>query len=185
MTESGTTLAQLLDVKAADMKAALDHYVMENAVHSALPATVLGFVAEEAAKAASGVLKIEVFELVFKAWAAVRELHEYADPVKHPPSERAVVRWGKCSLKAPQAVDVKLGASGAALPVLRLTIDLSAEFNSLALTIQGGAIRKITPGSAQASVGLKFRDTTLIKPRKTPELTFERGIEFEDGLLIE
>jgi hypothetical protein len=106
------------------------------------------------------------------------------EPAKHPPTERAVVRGGKCSLKAPQEVGVRLGVSGMALPVLWLTLDLAAEFDSLALTIQGGAIRTITPGTAQASVALKYRSTTLIKPRKTPELTFEHGIEFEHGLPI-
>jgi ribosome-binding factor A len=69
--------------------------------------------------------------------------------------------------------------------VLQLTIDLAAEFASLALTIQGGAIRKITPGAARASAGLKYRKTTLIKPRKTPELTFEHGLEFDEGLQID
>ena len=184
MGESGTTFAQLLDIQAAEMRSALDEYVRDNSAQSALPAAVLGFAAEEMAMAADGVLKRDVFDVVFEAWAAIRDLHDYTDPVKHPPAERTVVKWGKCSLKAPQEVSVKLGANGVSLPVLRLTIDLAAEFSSLALTIQGGAIRKITPGTAQASVALKYRNTTLITPRKTPELTFERGIEFEKGLAI-
>lgn len=185
MNDTGLTLAQLLAVEKSAMQTALDQYVEESAAHTSLPGTVLGFVAEEAAAAVDKALDRDIFELVFKAWAAVRELHEYADPVKHPPGERAVVRWGKCSLQAPQNVDIKLGAAGVRLPVLQLTIDLAAEFDSLALTIQDGAIRKITPGAARASVALKYRKTTLIKPRKTPELTFEHGIEFEEGLRIE
>ena len=185
MNDTGLTLSQLLAVEKGALQTALDRYVEENDAHASLPGTVLGFVAEEAAAAVDKVLDRDVFELVFKAWAAVRELHEYADPSKHPPGERAVVRWGKCSLQAPQNVDIKLGAAGVRLPVLRLTIDLAAEFDSLALTIQGGAIRKITPGAARASVGLKYLKTTLIKPRKTPELTFEHGVEFAAGLPIE
>jgi hypothetical protein len=185
MNDTGLTLAQLLAVEKNAMQMALDQYVEDSAAHASLPGTVLGFVAEEAAAAVDKVLDRDIFELVFKAWAAVRELHEYADPSKHPPGEHAVVRWGKCSLQAPQTVDIKLGAAGVRLPVLRLTIDLAAEFDSLALTIQAGAIRKITPGAARASVGLKYLKTTLIKPRKTPELTFEHGVEFAEGLPIE
>jgi len=184
MNDTGLTLSQLLAVEKGALKTALDQYVEDNDAHASLPGTVLGFVAEEAAAAVDKVLDRDIFELVFKAWAAVRELHEYTDPAKHPPAERAVVRWGKCSLQAPQNVDIRLSAAAIRLPVLQLTIDLAAEFDSLALTIQGGAIRKITPGAARASVGLKYRKTTLIKPRKTPELTFEHGIEFDEGLPI-
>jgi hypothetical protein len=184
MSESSVSVSQLLDVKAKDVKDTLAGHIKEHAAQAGLPATALGFVAEEAAQAVANQLRLDVFELVFKAWAAVEELREYADPAKHPPSETSVVRWGKCNIKAPQAVDVKLSVAGITLPVLRLTIDLAAEFHSLALTIQGGAIRKLTPGPASASAALKYRSVMLIPTRKTPELKFDRGIEFAKGLRI-
>lgn len=184
MSESGVTIGQLLAVEADDIRNTLAEHVREHAAEAGLPSGMLGFLAEETAHAVAERLQLDVFELLFKAWAAVDELREYADPAKHPPGESAVVRWGKCSIKAPQAIDVSLSVAGIALPVLRLTIDLAAEFHSLALTIRDGAIRKLAPGPASASVALKYRDTTLIEPCKTPELSFERGIEFRAGLRI-
>lgn len=184
MTDTGITISQLLNVAADDLRDTLRDHVREHAARTNFPATLLGFVAEEAADAVAGQLRIDVFELVFKAWAAVEELREYADPARHPPGESAVVQWGKCRIRAPQAVDIRLGLAGISLPVLRLTIELDAEFHSLALTIRDGAIRKLSPGTASASVALKYRDATLIKPCRTPEIAFRHGIEFEEGLRI-
>ena len=184
MAEPRYSICDLLDVQADHLKETLAEHIQENAAQAGLPEAALGFVADAAAQAVAKRLQLDVFELVFKAWAAVRELQDYADPVKHPPSETAVVRWGKCSIQAPQALDLSFNVAGIALPVLRLTIDLSAEFHSLALTIQGGAIRKLAPGPGSASVGLKYRSVALMKPRKTPELSFDHGIEFTDGLRI-
>lgn len=184
MSDSGTTLAQLLHVDAQALRPAVARYAETHALGGTLSEAVLALVAEDVAAAAGEVLKLDIFELVLKAWAAVHELEAYADPVKHPPGERAVVRWGACTLKAPQVIDVKLGVGAVELPVLRLTIDLAAEFTSLALTIEGGAILKIAPGTARASAGLRYGETELIAPRKTPELQAERGIEFSPGLRI-
>ena len=184
MSDTGITLGEVLGVKGDDVRATLHEHIQESTATSALPAVALGMLADETAQVVSEKLKLDLYDLIFKAWAAVEELREYADPVKHPPGERALLRWGKCTIKAPQAVDVKLSVAGFSLPVLRLTIDLAAEFNSLALTIQGGAVRKLTPGPAKASVALKYRSNTLIQPRSTPELTFEHGIEFPEGLRI-
>lgn len=184
MSETGITISQLLDVAADDLKDTLQEHVRAHAAHADFPATLLGFVAEEAAEAVAAQLRLDVFELVFKAWAAVDELREYADPAKHPPGESAVVHWGKCRIRAPQAIDIRLGFAGISLPVLRLTLALEAEFHSLALTIRDGAIRKLSPGTASASVALKYGDATLIQPCRTPEIAFRHGIEFEEGLRI-
>lgn len=184
MTDTGITISQLLNVAADDLRDTLRDHVREHAARANFPATLLGFVAEEAAEAVAGQLRVDVFELVFKAWAAVEELREYADPAKHPPGESAVVQWGKCRIRAPQAIDIRLGLAGISLPVLRLTIALEAEFHSLALTIRDGAIRRLSPGTASASVALKYRDAILIKPCRTPEIAFRHGIEFAEGLRI-
>lgn len=184
MAETRFTVCDLLDVQAGDLEDTLAGHIREHASQAGLPPAALGLLADAAAQAVTKRLQLDVFELVFKAWAAVRELHDYADPAKHPPSETAIVRWGKCSIRAPQALDLTFSLAGIALPVLRLTLDLSAEFHSLALTIQGGAIRKLAPGPGSASVGLKYRSVALVKPRKTPELAFDHGIEFPDGLPI-
>lgn len=180
----GLPLGQILNVTGQDIRAALDEHVGAHMVGGQVHKEALGLLAEEAATEVCESLRVDAFELAFRAWAAVRELQAYADPAKHPPGEVNVVRWGKCSIKAPQAVDVKLTVLGAELPVLRLDVDLRADFESLELTICDAAIRKVTPGSAKASVSLKCGDATVVSERSTPELLFPQGVTFDPALPI-
>src|SRR5262245_11271903 len=131
MSESGVTLGELLNVNGDAVRTAIDEHLKANPGQRSLPAAVLALVAADGAKALAEQLDVEIFDVIFKACAAVGELREYADTVKHPPAERAIVGWGKCSIDAPQAVDVTLSLAGVALPVLRLTVDLAAEFHNL------------------------------------------------------
>lgn len=180
----GLPLGQILNITGRDIRAALDRHVDAHLVGGQVHKEALGTLAEEAADEVSESLRVDAFELAFRAWAAVRELQAYADPAKHPPGEVNVVRWGKCSIQAPQAVDVKLSVLGAELPVLRLTVDLRADFESLEFTICDAAIRKVTPGAARASVSLKVGDTTVVPERSTPELLFPHGVSFDPALPI-
>ena len=41
-----------------------------------------------------------------------------------------------------------------------------------------------SPGPGRASAGLTYRSVVLIAPHSTPELVFEHGIAFADGLPI-
>lgn len=180
----GVPLGKLLDIKGEDLQAALEQHVQEHIAQGQVHAATLGVLADEAAQEVLKKMRVDAFSLAFEAWAAVRELEEYADPAKHPAGEVNVVRWGKCSVKAPQAVDLRLTVLGIELPVLRLCVDLRADFHSLALTIRDGAIRKVAPGPAQVSASLKCGDTTLVRERSTPELNFPQGVSFDPGLPI-
>lgn len=180
----GITVAELLDVSADALEATLADHIQEHAAEAGLAPGVIRFLAEEAAQCVCSQLRLDVFGLLFKAWAAIRELRDYADPAKHPPAETAILRWGKCSIKAPQGLDLKLKVAGVSVPLLRLTIDLKADFHSLALTIRDGAIHKVTPGPACASAALNYGKVPLVKECKTPELKFEQGIAFEPPLAI-
>lgn len=181
---SGLTLGQILAVSADDLEATLADHIREHAQEVGLAPGVIRFLAEEAASSVCKQLDIDVFALLFKAWAAIRELRDYADPAKHPPGETSLLRWGKCSIKAPQGIDLKLQVAGVGVPLLRLTIDLKAEFHSLALTIRDGAIQKAVPGPACASAALNYGKTPIVKECKTPELKFEHGLAFDPPLPI-
>ena len=184
MNPVGLTLAELLHVSAADIGTTLADHINQQSAQGAMSSSIAQVLAEEAAALISSKLGMDVFELTFKAWAAVRELRDYADPVKHPPGETAVLRWGKCSISAPQGIDVKLKVAGLDIVALRLTVELEAEFHSLALVVRDGAIQKVSPGPASASAALSYGKVPLISKCKTPELTFDRGIEFHPGLKI-
>lgn len=182
--QAGITLADLLQVSPDALARTLAGHVRQGQAEAGASSEVLRWLADEAAASVCGQLRVDVFALVFRAWAAIRELRDYADPRKHPPGETAILRWGRCSIKAPQGIDLNVKVAGLALPVLRLTVDLEAEFHSLALTLRDGAVRKATPGPAQASVALNYGKVPLVGKCKTPELSFEQGIVFEPGLPI-
>jgi hypothetical protein len=175
-------LDKLLDITAESVHAALDHHVHEHIARGQVNAAALGMLADDAVQEICKSLRVDAFSLIFRAWAAVRELQEYADAAKHPAGEVNVVRWGKCTVNAPQEVDVRLSVLGVELPVLRLRLDLRADFDSLALTIRDGAIRKATPGPAKATVTLKCGDVRVAPERSTPELQFPHGVSFDPGL---
>lgn len=182
----GVSLGQLLDIQDKHIRESLQKHLQgnvdEHVAQDQLHAATLDVLAQEAAEAVCEKLRLDVFSLAFQAWAAVRELEEYADAAKHPAGEVNVVRWGKCSIKAPQEVDVKLTVAGVQLTALRLRVDLRADFHSLALTIRDGTIRKVTPGPAKVSAGLSCGNAIVVPERSTPELSFPVGVSFDPGL---
>ena len=76
MAEPRYSICDLLDVQADHLKETLAEHIQENAAQAGLPEAALGFVADAAAQAVAKRLQLDVFELVFKAWAAVRELQD-------------------------------------------------------------------------------------------------------------
>lgn len=184
MNESGITIAKLLELKPEHVRSTLTNLTDGEGRHAADPSSLNAFLTDQAAEAVNAALDRDVFELIFNAISGLRELHEYVDSAKHPPSERAIVEWGKCSLNAPQVIELKLGEIGLPISPFRFTLNLSAEFKSLTLTIQAGAIHKIAPGPAKASVGLKYGEATVIPTKSTPEIRFEQALEFTGGLPI-
>lgn len=180
----GLPLANLLDITPQSVHDALDRHVHDHIARGQVNAAALGLLADDAVQEICKSLRVDAFGLAFQAWAAVRELQEYADPAKHPAGETFIVHWGKCSVKAPQAVDIRLTVLGVELPVLRLRVELRADFESLTLTIRDGAIRRATPGPAKATAALKCGDATVVPERSTPELHFPQGVSFDPGLAI-
>lgn len=180
----GVPLGTLLNLTARDIHDALKQHVEDHAARGQVQAAAFDLLAEDAAREVCEKLRVDAFALALQAWAAVRELQDYADPAKHPAGEVNVVQWGRCSIDAPQAVDVRLAVLGIELPVLRLRIDLRADFQSLALTIRDGALRKVTPGPAKVSAGVRCGEATLVRERSTPELSFPFGVDFEPGVPI-
>ena len=180
----GVALADLLDVDAQRLQDVLAAHIGRHAGAQALPAAVLGLLAEDAAQVLCKELRVDPLGLALRAWAAIRELQDYADPRKHPPGETAILRWGRCSIQAPQAIGLALEVLGVKLPVLRFTIALEAQFHSLALTIRDGAVLKASPGPAKVSASLKCGDTTIVDECSTPELSLPAAITFEPALPI-
>jgi hypothetical protein len=181
MNESGITVAGLLELNPERLRLSVTNLAEHGSKDASTSASLPGFLMEQGADAVVKALDQDVFGLLFGALSALRELHEYTDVKKHP---RGLVKWGKCSLKAPQAIELKLGEIGLPGRLLRFTLELTAEFQSLTLGIEDGAIRTITPGAAKASVGLKYGDKEVFPAKSTPEISFGKEFPYPGGLPI-
>jgi hypothetical protein len=128
------------------------------------PASLKGFVAEEAAKELNSVLDLDVFELLAGGLVKLAEVRECADPAKHPPGERIVKSMGETSVVAPVHATLQVRVDGVqVVPELKFTVELEAKFEGMRLVIKGGRVRAVQPGAAWAVVALKLGETTLRK----------------------
>lgn len=181
MNESGVTIAELLKLNPEQLRTSVNNLAEHASKDASVSASLPGFLTEQGADAVVEALDQDIFGLIFGALGALRELHQYTDVEKHP---RGTVKLGKCSMKAPQAIELKLGEIGLPGHLLRFTLELTAEFQSLILRIQDGAIRAITPGAAKASVALKYGDKEVVPAKSTPEIPFGKEFKPPGGLPI-
>ncbi|MEO6925864.1 MAG: hypothetical protein ABI129_04275, partial [Rhodanobacter sp.] len=129
-----------------------------------------GFIGSESTQAVQSVLGYDVFELVAHGWCVAEELHEYTDPVRHPPGERSIVHLGKHKFVKVlyPVLDITIGPIKCAS--LRFTLELAANFRAVALSISDGHITGAGAGDGYVSAQLKYAEVTLHnqESRKVP-----------------
>ena len=118
-------------------------------------------VESQATDAIASALDCDPFEVLARGWAVARNLHEYADASKHPRRERSVVHLGKHPMTVTMHPVLKYRIGPVASPPLRFTLELTAEFESVALSIKDGHITGIGSGECYVSAQLKYRDVKL------------------------
>ena len=143
-----------------------------------------GFIGSEATDAVRSVLDCDVFELLAQGWCSARELHEYSDPARHPPGERSIVYLAKHSFVQTVHPVLDVTVDSIPCPPLRFTLELAANFRSVALSITGGRITGAGAGDVDVGARLKYGDVTLFD-KETRKLPFPARIDFKaPGLLI-
>jgi hypothetical protein len=124
------------------------------------------------------ILDGDVFELLGKAWAAAKELADYADPAKHPPGVRELLKFGDHDFEKELSpiVDVAIGEC----PVCRLkfTLTLTGSFSGLYLGIRDGHIVDGRTGKAWASAQLSYAGVPLHKEKETDKFKLPGSFKF-------
>jgi hypothetical protein len=124
------------------------------------------------------VLDGDVFELLGKSWAAAKELADYADPAKHPPGVRELLKFGDHDFKKVlhPTVDVTIGEC----PVCRLkfTLTLTGSFSGLYLGIRDGHVVDGRSGKAWASAQLSYAGVPLHKKKGTEKFKLPGSFKF-------
>jgi len=143
------------------------------------------FVGSEATDAVRNVLDCDVFEIVARGWCVARELHEYTDSHKHPHDEKSVVHLGehKFATNVHPVLNISVGAIHC--PPLRFTLELAANFRSVALSICNGRITGVGAGDGYVSAQLKYGDVKLHKNKESKKVPLPVEYKFRDpGLSI-
>jgi hypothetical protein len=175
------SIGRLLSIDGKDVEQALDEHLREAAPKQSFAAQALRLASGEIAGQLQQVLDFDVFELLAQGWVKLRELRSYAEPGKLAPGATAVVNIGNHEITHAESPVVDLEVAGAQLSVLKLTVELTVQFKSVALSIRDAAIRSVAPGECLARVRLKYKRQTL-KEESTPKLKLPGRIDLGDGI---
>lgn len=135
-----------------------------------------GFIGSEATNALKTVLNIDVFDVIGRCWCVAKELHEYADPSKHPAGEISIVNLGQHTFTKDlyPTLDVTIAPYKTSL---RFTLKLAANIRAVALAICSGYITSIGSGDGDFSAELKYGDVSLNK-KQSKKVTFPPHLDF-------
>jgi hypothetical protein len=148
----------------------------ENVSHMRL---AWGYIASQVDDSIRGVLDLDLFDLLAKAWANGKLLCEYADPAKHPPGQREVLNVGDYAFDRELHPTVEVTIASRPCAELEFTLKLIGHFSGLHLTIMDGHILSCGSGDAWASAKLSYHDVPLHKERETKKLALPGYVPFD------
>lgn len=184
MTESsGCPVRDLLPASLASMDAVMKQELSKD---SRIDPRKLawGFIGSEATDAVRSVLDCDVFELLAQGWCIAEKLQEYSDPARHPPGERSIVYLARHSFVKTVHPVLEVTIDPVAYQPLRFTLELEANFRSVALSISDGRITAVGAGDVDIGVRLKYGNATLLD-KKSRKLPLPARIDFKaPGLRI-
>lgn len=179
-TTSGVRLSDLIPADLDRLDETLQRQRASNAelAKTNLPKLAVGVLDEKVNEALRGVLDCDVFGLLAQGWAKARELHEFADPAKHPPDEVSTMFLGEhaLSVELHPTVDVVIGQL--AKFALVFTIELEAAFRMAELTLQAAHIKEVGKCDCELSAVLKYDGVELHKPLKARRFTLTGAMVF-------
>ena len=175
-------LSELITITQDDVERAIAEQAKDETAVALVQRQLVGYATGLAADELNRTLDTEVVRLLAPAWAGAQAVRDAARRSMES-NERAVVTLGAHEVTSEQHPVLTLTMAQIPLPELRLTIDLTASFKSVALAIAGPAIRGIAPGEASLSARLRYRDTVL-KEQSRPLWDLPARVSFGDGVPV-
>jgi hypothetical protein len=188
MADGGISLKALLlgDAPSAAIAACVG--AVSAAAHGALAAAAppvdwTGLAADIGEKIEE-MFDIPLIGVMVGAWQDLRELHDCADPDKHPADETITLPLVDHHLEASFEPHLDVAVTG--LPAIRIDFDIAAdiELKGVVLRIEGAAIRSMRIGSCQAAATVKC-DGAVIFERSTRQLEVPAEIHLPQGIPID
>ncbi|MDH4165475.1 MAG: hypothetical protein OEV90_03585 [Gammaproteobacteria bacterium] len=182
--EAGRRLGELLPGRLSKLGETM-HQELGSDPSLAGHSPVWGFLASQASDALHAKLDVDLIDVLAGAWCKVRELREYTDPTKHPPTERSTVTLGTHRFTRTLHPVVRCRVAGQTLLKLPLNLDVTAVIETVSLGIQNGHIVAVGGGSGRVSAQLKYGDKALHDELKSRAVKFYEPISLKaPGLRI-
>lgn len=159
-----TRLCGLIEVKKADLEKALARKAEDDSEVAHALHYIGGLAASAATEEINRALDVDVYGLIAHAWSKVQAIRESAERSKREPGP-SVVTFGEHDFTYTCYPVLTFYLDETPLPELRLTLELVARFESVALSIVEGRLRSIAPGKASAIARLKYKETEIVEKK--------------------
>ena len=157
---SGLRVRQLFD-KPEELQGRLEREVKSDVDPDAKRAAMVWrFVGDTVNDRVMKVLDFDVLELLAQAWSKVKELRKYADTEAFPSGMK--VHLGRHDTPPVRVHPLLMFVTaGQPLAKLQLTLEIIAQFDSVALHVKDGHIVAIGAGQGRVKAKLKYKTVTL------------------------
>jgi hypothetical protein len=135
-----------------------------------VPSFVGGVIAKRTSAAIHGVLDLDVFQVLATAWTKAQELHEYADPSKHPSGEISTLFLGEHNLTCELHPVVEVGVGVLGKLTFRFDLALTAKIRAVELTLQNARIVQLGRCEGEVNGALSYCGARLHGPLKSQAL---------------
>ena len=128
-------------------------------------------------------LHVSLLDILAGGWNKYRDLIEYRDRKKHPPSEIARYHLYQHTISSKHKPQIEIYINDRRLGSLDFELTLALEIDSADMKIQDAKIWEISPGSCRGSGKLTLGPALLLERRTSP-LRLPAVISFTNGLAI-
>jgi hypothetical protein len=127
---------------------------------------------------------LSIPELLAKGWLKYDGFRAYCKEPEHPPATRYVVPLFKHSISSKHRPVIELRLDGVPSGKVTFEVELSIEFEEVAVVIQNKRFMAVETGAAQAKGTIKCEGTQILE-HKLEKIKLPGHISFGDGYLID
>jgi hypothetical protein len=154
-------LRDLLQVERADVERALAAQARDDGAVALVQRQLGGLAMRAAAERLNETLDVDVFELLLSGWEQVPAVRDGLARSGQSPGKTSVIALGPHEITSTVYPVLAVTMAQAALPELRLTLTLRANFGSATLALSDGRLATVAPRDAAADVRLAYGELLL------------------------
>lgn len=176
MADSGIQLKHLLPTNLDELEQAVDGEIRIGREHSQ-PGVAWGFVRSTAADRIRDVLDCDAIELIATGWSKAVELRQSDRQTR---GQTTIVHLGKHNIKTSVHPVLTVGFNLPPHVALRFTLEVTAHFKAVALSVRDGYILAADTGQASVSAQLLYKKAKLHGKQESPTLLLPGRYTFKD-----